>query len=118
MPAPSPPPKAAFPDLLLVLACVGTGVVASFVLLQLLYPALFALALAAAGLLLWALRRRGTSLVGPLFFYDVLRLARRGRGTALRFLYGGALLVALAVVYAQRFPQHDLLALSDDGGPY
>lgn len=118
MPAPSPPPKAIFAGLLPALACVGMGVAVSIVVRQLLYPALLALAFAAAGLLLRALRRRGTSLVGPLFFYDVLRLARRGRGTALRALYGVALLVALAVVYAQRFPQHDLLALSDDGGPY
>ncbi len=55
------------------------------------------------------------ALVGPLFVYDVVRLARHGRGTALRFIYGGALLVVLALVYAQHFPEHDLLSLSGDG---
>jgi ABC-type transport system involved in multi-copper enzyme maturation permease subunit len=52
------------------------------------------------------------ALVGPLFFWDVVRLARRGRGTALRFLYGAALLGALAFVYAGEFGAHELLSLS------
>jgi ABC-type transport system involved in multi-copper enzyme maturation permease subunit len=54
------------------------------------------------------------ALVGPLFFWDVVRLARRGRGTALRFLYGSSLLAALAFVYHYHFPRHDLLRLSGD----
>jgi ABC-type transport system involved in multi-copper enzyme maturation permease subunit len=41
-------------------------------------------------------------LVGPLFYYEVLRLARKGHSTALRCLYGLALLVGLAVTYATR----------------
>jgi ABC-type Na+ efflux pump permease subunit len=52
------------------------------------------------------------ALVGPLFFWDVVRLARRGRGTALRFLYGAALLGALALVYAGEFGADNLLTLS------
>jgi ABC-type transport system involved in multi-copper enzyme maturation permease subunit len=54
------------------------------------------------------------ALVGPLFFWDVVRLARRGRGTALRFFYGAALLGALAFVYAGEFGAHNLLSLSGD----
>ena len=59
-------------------------------------------------------RLRDVSLVGPLFFYDVVRLARRGRGTALRVVYGGALLIGLAFVYASEFSTHDLFRISDD----
>jgi ABC-type transport system involved in multi-copper enzyme maturation permease subunit len=54
------------------------------------------------------------ALVGPLFFWDVVRLARRGRGHALRFLYGAALLAALAVVYGGEFGTRYLLSLSGD----
>ncbi len=52
------------------------------------------------------------ALVGPLFFWDVVRLARRGRGTALRALYGALLLAALAGVYAAQFGTGELLSLS------
>jgi ABC-type transport system involved in multi-copper enzyme maturation permease subunit len=52
------------------------------------------------------------ALVGPLFFWDVVRLARRGRGTALRFLYGAGLLGALALVYAGEFGADNLFSLS------
>jgi ABC-type transport system involved in multi-copper enzyme maturation permease subunit len=50
------------------------------------------------------------SVVGPLFFYDVVRLARRGRSTLLRCVYALALFGNLYVTYHQRFPRHDLLA--------
>jgi ABC-type transport system involved in multi-copper enzyme maturation permease subunit len=40
--------------------------------------------------------------------------ARRGRGTALRVVYGGALLIGLAFVYASEFSTHDLFRMSDD----
>jgi ABC-type transport system involved in multi-copper enzyme maturation permease subunit len=68
-----------------------------------------------AALLVWAVRRRTGPLVGPLFFYDVVRLARRRRGTALRFVYGLALLLALAIVYDRCFPGHSLLSFSGAG---
>jgi ABC-type transport system involved in multi-copper enzyme maturation permease subunit len=94
---------------------LGVAVAVLLVVRGLLLPLAVGLAWALAALLLWIVRRRTGSLVGPLFFYDVVRLARRGRGTALRFVYGLALLVALGVIYAQRFPGHDLLSLSGHG---
>jgi hypothetical protein len=42
--------------------------------------------------------------VGPLFYHDLVRLARRGRSTLLRFVYGLFLLLALYAVYQQTFP--------------
>jgi ABC-type transport system involved in multi-copper enzyme maturation permease subunit len=47
------------------------------------------------------------SLVGPLYYYDLVRLARRGRGIGLRCLYALALLAALGFVYSQRFAVND-----------
>jgi ABC-type transport system involved in multi-copper enzyme maturation permease subunit len=76
--------------------------------------AAFALAVASAGLLVWSYRLRRESLVGPFFFSDLVRLARRGRGTALRFIYGAALLLALGFVYSRHFPGYDLLSLADE----
>ncbi|HMF15158.1 MAG TPA: ABC transporter permease subunit, partial [Gemmataceae bacterium] len=61
--------------------------------------ALFGVLLAA-----WAVRRRGAEAAGPMFFYDLVRLARRGRSTSLRCLYALLLLVGLYFVYATRFP--------------
>jgi ABC-type transport system involved in multi-copper enzyme maturation permease subunit len=48
--------------------------------------------------------------VGPLFFYDLLRLARRGRSTLLRCAYALALFATVCIVYQMSFPQHDLLS--------
>lgn len=45
-------------------------------------------------------RRGGWGLLGPHFYYDVVRLARRGRSTVLRVLYILALFGGLALVYA------------------
>src|SRR5262245_46845449 len=45
-------------------------------------------------------RHGGWGLLGPHFFYDVVRLARRGRSTALRVAYVLALFIGLAVAYA------------------
>jgi ABC-type transport system involved in multi-copper enzyme maturation permease subunit len=50
------------------------------------------------------------SLVGPLFYYDLMRLARRGRSILLRVTYASALLVAMFLAYHDRFPTHDLLS--------
>src|SRR4051812_24726655 len=44
------------------------------------------------------------AVVGPLFYHDLVRLARRGRSTLLRFVYGLFLLLALYAVYQQTFP--------------
>jgi ABC-type transport system involved in multi-copper enzyme maturation permease subunit len=52
-------------------------------------------------------RRTGT-LIGPLFWYDLVRLARRGRSTLLRCTYALFLLLALYAVYDTHFPQASL----------
>lgn len=44
-------------------------------------------------------RHGGWHLLGPHFYYDVVRLARRGRSTALRVVYILALFAGLALVY-------------------
>src|SRR3954469_24746926 len=81
------------------------------------WPVMLALALTMLALVAWLLRRSGpVELVGPLFFYDLVRLARRGRSTLVRCLYGLLLLVGLYVVYADHFPQFDPLAAAFDPG--
>jgi ABC-type transport system involved in multi-copper enzyme maturation permease subunit len=57
-----------------------------------------------------ARKRRRVSFVGPLFYYDLMRLARRGRSILLRCTYALAILAALFYAYHSRFPLHDLLA--------
>ncbi len=47
---------------------------------------------------------RGLQLVGPLYVYDLARLARRGRTTLLRCTYAALLLVWLCVLVSDRFP--------------
>ncbi len=59
-------------------------------------------------------KRRAGALVGPLFFWDVVRLARRGRGTALRIVYGAGLLIALGAVYAAHFGTRNLVTFSTE----
>ena len=44
-------------------------------------------------------RHGGWQLLGPHFYYDVVRLARRGRSTALRVVYILAMFIGLAVVF-------------------
>jgi ABC-type transport system involved in multi-copper enzyme maturation permease subunit len=56
-------------------------------------------------------------LVGPLFYYDLVRLARRGRSTALRCLYALALLGVLCFVYAIHLPDYGALDLLLAPGP-
>jgi ABC-type transport system involved in multi-copper enzyme maturation permease subunit len=75
-----------------VVAAVRLGGLAALVPLALL-----------AGLGLWLWRKGGGApLVGPLFRYDLVRLARRGQVSTLRVGYGLSLLVGLSVVYAER----------------
>ncbi len=45
--------------------------------------------------------------MGPLFYYELVRLARKGRGTLLRCAYALAVLLALYLAYHGRFPRHD-----------
>ena len=42
--------------------------------------------------------------VGPLFFFDLVRLARRGRSTVLRCAYAFSLLVILCFLIVNSFP--------------
>jgi ABC-type transport system involved in multi-copper enzyme maturation permease subunit len=46
--------------------------------------------------------------MGPLFYYELVRLARKGRTTLLRCAYALAGLVTLYFAYHQRFPSHNL----------
>jgi hypothetical protein len=55
------------------------------------------------GGMLWPWGR--VRLVGPLFVYDLARLARRGRTTLLRATYGLLLLAWLCFLFGQRFPE-------------
>jgi ABC-type transport system involved in multi-copper enzyme maturation permease subunit len=72
-------------------------------------PVVLAVFLAWAALCAWVAWRPAAALVGPLFFYELLRLARRGRSTLLRCLYALALLGVLYFVYAHHFPHAPLL---------
>ncbi len=47
--------------------------------------------------------------MGPLFYYELVRLARRGRSTLLRCAYVVAVYGALFYAYHQRFPAHDVM---------
>jgi ABC-type transport system involved in multi-copper enzyme maturation permease subunit len=46
--------------------------------------------------------------VGPLFYYELVRLARRGRSTVLRCAYALALFAVLFLAYRQCFPRYNL----------
>jgi ABC-type transport system involved in multi-copper enzyme maturation permease subunit len=72
-------------------------------------PALLAVAAAGLAGVAWALRRQGQALAGPLYFYDLLRLARRGRSTLLRCAYALLLFGGLYLVYQHHFPHEPLL---------
>lgn len=49
-------------------------------------------------------RRGGLGLVGPHFFYDLIRLGRRARTWDVRVLFTVGLLIGLSLVYFLRFP--------------
>jgi ABC-type transport system involved in multi-copper enzyme maturation permease subunit len=78
-------------------------------------PVVIGLVVAGVAQLVLAYYAHGDALIGPLFFYDLVRLARRGRSTGLRILYGGLLLVVLAWVYAYHFSPEAALRFSDSG---
>ncbi len=79
-------------------------------------PAVVPLVLALQ-LLRAARRRPDAGLLGPLFFSDLVRLARRGRGRAVRCLYALLLLGALCFAYHAQFPRAPLFDLSSVRGP-
>jgi ABC-type transport system involved in multi-copper enzyme maturation permease subunit len=74
----------------------------------------------AAGLLLLAFaalhvvvyRHGGWRLLGPHFYYDVVRLARRGRSNALRIVYIAGLFLGLWLVY-RRTPHVEAMRVND-----
>jgi ABC-type transport system involved in multi-copper enzyme maturation permease subunit len=57
------------------------------------------------------------SLVGPLFFYDAMRLARRGRSTLLRVTFAVVLFAGLVFIYNERFPQQRIFRQPFAPGP-
>src|SRR5205823_4696199 len=57
----------------------------------------------------WWLCRRAPSLVGPLFFCETVRFARRGRSILLRTTYALFLFMSLYFVHEQLFPADTLL---------
>lgn len=57
--------------------------------------------------LVFLVRQRFAWLVGPVFFFDLVRTTRRGHVFGIRFLYGCALLGALLWYFARWFPQWD-----------
>jgi hypothetical protein len=54
------------------------------------------------------LRRLGVRVLGPVFYYDVIRSARGGQPIAFRCLYGCMLVFVLFWVYWSWFPGLDL----------
>ncbi|HET6572591.1 MAG TPA: ABC transporter permease subunit [Fimbriiglobus sp.] len=58
------------------------------------------------------LRRRGVRAVGPLFWYELVALARRGQQPRLRALLVGLLLVGLFVTYLREFRGQELAGLT------
>jgi ABC-type transport system involved in multi-copper enzyme maturation permease subunit len=62
------------------------------------------------------LGRGGMLPTGPLFYYDVIRLARRGRTSLLRCAYALLLLVGLGLAYADRFWRGNWVASLFDAG--
>src|SRR5262245_63028231 len=50
------------------------------------------------------------NLLGPVFWYDLVRLARRQRLALWRAVYGLALLTALLLLYVEYLPQADLVS--------
>src|SRR5215472_11444662 len=86
-----------------ILSLVLLGVLACIWLLPISYVLQGALTgvLAVVGVLL--LRPPDYHFLGPHFFYDLIRLARRGRSTFVRIAYGFFLLFGLCLVYAHQF---------------
>ncbi len=60
---------------------------------------------------LW-MRHHGVRVVGPVFWYELVRLARRGQQPRLRALLVGLLLVGLFVTYLREFRGEELAALT------
>jgi ABC-type transport system involved in multi-copper enzyme maturation permease subunit len=91
----------AFPSLLMVLVLLGTN-----------HPewiwlaGIFAMTVFIA-LQINVFRHGGWRLLGPHFYYDVVRLARRGQTTLLRCAYILALFAGLALVFAQAPARRD-----------
>ncbi len=120
-PDPVEKPPAAAPALLTLLVGGALGLVLlgiAGVAWSINLPALAVLPLTLGALawIGWLVRRHGAELVGPLFFYELLRLARRGRSTLLRCLYALSLLGVLYFVYAHHFPRAPLLTNPFTGG--
>src|SRR5262245_57673738 len=94
------------------LVLVPAAVLTLAVLLGAGWPLVLTLTLVEALLLGRAVRRSGVPLVGPLFLFDLVRLARRGRTVPLRCAYGLLLLVGLCLAFSGQFGGANLLTFS------
>src|SRR6266852_5091337 len=66
-----------------------------------------------AGLRKWLSRTNGLKLFGPVFFYDMIRTARRRRHTVLRLGYAFLLVYVLAIIYLVTVEERVLKAKED-----
>jgi ABC-type transport system involved in multi-copper enzyme maturation permease subunit len=106
-----------WPELLLMLVLMAGLFLDQLLGLQLWPVLLVLLGLTYVAMVIHVVYYRGWYLVGPLFFYDVVRLARRGRSTLLRVTFGLTLFAGLCFVYDARFPQHQILRHPFAPGP-
>jgi ABC-type transport system involved in multi-copper enzyme maturation permease subunit len=60
---------------------------------------------------IWLIRRLGGSILGPLFLYEMVVLARRGQQVRLRILLAIALLIGLFLAYLKEFSAGELATL-------
>ncbi len=90
--------------LLVLVALVGAGIAGVA------WPVVGAVALAvmAVGLVV-TVRGDGAEILGPICWYDLIRLARQRRTLLLRCLYPVVLLLVLYHIYGRYFPDYDLL---------
>jgi ABC-type transport system involved in multi-copper enzyme maturation permease subunit len=66
----------------------------------------------------WLQRARsGPRLLGPIFRFDLSRLARRGRTPLVRSAYGFAILLLLQQLFQKHFPSYTLLDQTFGSGP-
>jgi ABC-type transport system involved in multi-copper enzyme maturation permease subunit len=79
-------------------------------------PFIMWLALAVAAFY-WTLVPSSFHLIGPLFFYDLVRLARRGRSILLRVSFAVVLFAGLCFIYNERFPQQQIFRHPFAPGP-
>jgi ABC-type transport system involved in multi-copper enzyme maturation permease subunit len=101
----------------MALAGVTVGLYSAAILNGPVWPFLIALPVIALVLVVRVLTHSKVYVVGPLFFYDVIRLARRGRSTLLRVTFALVLFGGLCFIYNERFPQQKVFQHPFAPGP-